>query len=224
MNTNFTYLLVNLGAFIVPFLFSFHPKLQFNKEWKKTIISILIVGTFFIIWDIYYTKIGVWGFNPDYLLGINFFNLPLEEVLFFICIPYACLYTYHCFKKLLKPFSLISSKVISGSLLLVILTIGLCYINNLYTGLTFVLLFFVLSYTVFFLKPIWLPRLYLSLLILIIPFTIVNGILTGTGIETEVVWYNPNEIIGIRFLSIPIEDFFYGFLLILLNVIVFEKK
>jgi lycopene cyclase domain-containing protein len=58
----------------------------------------------------------------------------------------------------------------------------------------------------------------------VLPIAIVNGILTGTGIENEVVWYNPKEIIGIRILSIPVEDFFYGFLLILLNVLVFEKK
>ena len=223
MISNFTYLLVDLGAVLVPFLFSFHPKLKFNKEWKKTIISILIVGTFFILWDIYYTKIGVWGFNPDYLVGVNIFNLPIEEVLFFICIPYACLYTYHCFKILIKPFKAISSKYISFLLLLFISTCGLYYITNLYTGVTFLILFVVLTYTVFMLKPIWLSRLYLSLLVLIIPFAIVNGILTGTGIETEVVWYNPNEIIGIRFFTIPIEDFFYGFLLILMNVIIFEK-
>jgi lycopene cyclase domain-containing protein len=49
---------------------------------------------------------------------------------------------------------------------------------------------------------------------------IVNGILTGSLIEKEVVWYNPDEILGLRVLTIPAEDFVYGFSLILFNLLV----
>ncbi len=54
------------------------------------------------------------------------------------------------------------------------------------------------------------------------PFFVVNGILTGTGLETQVVWYNSSEFMGYRALSIPLEDFFYGMLMIVLNVMIFE--
>ena len=51
---------------------------------------------------------------------------------------------------------------------------------------------------------------------------IINGILTGTGIEHPVVWYNPEEIIGLRILSIPVEDVFYGMLMLICSVSIFE--
>ncbi|MGS0523811.1 lycopene cyclase domain-containing protein [Zobellia nedashkovskayae] len=52
--------------------------------------------------------------------------------------------------------------------------------------------------------------------VLLIPFFIINGILTGTGIEQAVFDYNPQAILGIRILSVPIEDMFYNFSLLLL--------
>lgn len=223
MNPKYTYLLVNIGAVIVPFLFSFHPKLKFNKEWKRTIIAIFLVGTFFVLWDIFYTHIGVWGFNKKYLTGINVFNLPIEEVLFFICIPYACLYTYHCLKILIKPFHLIDTKWVNYSLIFLLLFGAILNYSKLYTSVTFLLLAIVLLYITLKLKPKWLNRLYTSLIILILPFMVVNGILTGTAINEEVVWYNAEHFMGFRLFTVPVEDFFYGFLLIALNVLVFEK-
>ena len=69
----------------------------------------------------------------------------------------------------------------------------------------------------------WLGALFKVYAVLLIPFFIVNGILTGTGIEEPIVWYNNDEIIGFRMLTIPVEDTFYGFLLILLNVYFYER-
>ena len=152
------------------------------------------------------------------------FNLPIEEVLFFICIPYACLYTYHCLKILIKPFHLIDTKWVNYSLIFLLIFAAILNYSKLYTSVTFLLLAIVLLYITLKLKPKWLNRLYTSLIILILPFMVVNGILTGTGINEEVVWYNAEHFMGFRLLTVPVEDFFYGFLLILLNVIVFEKK
>jgi lycopene cyclase domain-containing protein len=68
----------------------------------------------------------------------------------------------------------------------------------------------------------YLGKFYLSYLWILIPFFLVNGILTGTGLENPVVWYNNDENLGIRLLSIPLEDVVYGMLLILMNITIFE--
>jgi lycopene cyclase domain-containing protein len=221
--SKFLYILLDIGSVIVPFIFSFHPKLRFNKKWKSTLLATSIVALVFIIWDVYYTGISVWGFNPDYLLGFNVLGLPIEEILFFFCIPYACIYTYHCLKILIPSFNFRPVKIIGLGIILMLFIVGIIYYDKMYTSVTFISLSIAIFYIQFIQKPVWIPRLYLSLLILILPFLLINGILTGTGIESEVVWYNQDEIMGFRLLTVPFEDFAYGFLLILLNVYIFEK-
>src|SRR5699024_1341451 len=92
----YTYLAINFFTIIIPLAWSFHPRYNFYKTWKSFIPAVLITGFCFLLWDSWFTSMGVWGFNPEYITGLNIFNMPVEEVLFFLCIPYACVFTFHC--------------------------------------------------------------------------------------------------------------------------------
>lgn len=219
---NFLYLFINIATIAIPFVYSFHPRLRFWDRIKPFLLANFITGLFFIVWDSYFTHIGVWGFNPDYLTGIFVFNLPVEEILFFLCIPYACVFSYHCFGVLLKPKSHANTKFISLALIIFSFVLTVVYIDNYYTTSTFFLLAVFLTYIEFVKKVSWVKQYYITYAVMILPFFIVNGVLTGFGLEAPIVWYNENEMIGFRMLTIPFEDTFYGFLLIGINIYLME--
>jgi lycopene cyclase domain-containing protein len=78
-------------------------------------------------------------------------------------------------------------------------------------------------YLLFKLKAAFMGRFYLAFLFILIPFFIVNGILTGSFIDEPIVWYNNEENLSIRIGTIPVEDVFYGMLLILMNITIAER-
>lgn len=219
----YTYLLVNLLSIAIPFAFSFESKVGFYKNWKALFPAIAIPAIGFLIWDSIFTSQGVWGFNPQYLTGIQVYNLPLEEILFFICIPYACVFSYEVLNHFVKK-DMLRKNARYGATILVYMLVAIAfqYSGKAYTFWTSVLTVLFLLYHLVLLKAPYWNRLVLAYLVILIPFFITNGILTGTGLENPVVWYNDDENLGIRLLTIPIEDAFYGFLLFGLNITMFE--
>ena len=221
LESKFLYLIINLGTIVVPFIFSFHPRLQFYKKWKYYFPAMLITAVVFILWDEAFTIMEVWGFNKTYVTGIFIGSLPLEEVLFFFCIPYACLFTYEAFKTLLtKPFK--GGRIISIVLIVISLAIAATNISQWYTTTTFFGLALVLAIDLIFEKGNDRALFFATYLILLFPFFVVNGTLTGSFIKAPVVRYNDNENLGIRLGTIPVEDIFYGMLLVLISVMIAE--
>lgn len=220
----YLYLAINIGVVIVPILFSFHPKLQFIKTWKAFLPALFLSAAIFIVWDIIFTHLGVWSFNNRYVLGIYWANLPIEEWLFFICIPYACMFTHFCIHKIKwhLPYRLVNT--IRVLLMSALFIISMYAHEKLYTSITFFLAAALLtSYPYFVPNTHKLGEFLISYAVLIMPFLITNGLLTGTGLEEAVVKYNPLHILNIRVFTIPCEDFIYGLMLIWINIIIYEK-
>lgn len=219
-----TYLWINLLSISVPLLVSFHPKAKLYKKWKSLWIAIVLSLVPYIIWDVYFTESGFWGFNGAYLIGEYILGLPIEEWLFFICIPYACVFTHYALldlnsKRLLKAKQV---KTVTVFLLIFFIIIAVFNYERAYT-LVDMLFAFAILLIAYFSNRTLLKSYYLTFLVMLIPFIIVNGVLTGTGIENEVVWYNDVQNLGQRFFTIPVEDFAYAFSLILLNLLIFER-
>lgn len=220
----YTYLLINFFAVIICFIFSFHPKIKFNRHFGAFIKASILVGLVFILWDIWFTKNGVWWFNYRYLTGFKISELPFEEVLFFVCIPFSCVFTYFCLDKFFKlDWKPNSEKIFVSIISIIFLGVALYYQDKIYTFVTFLSASISLLILYFLLKVSWIGKASVIYLILTPGFLLVNGILTGTGLDSPIVNYNPQNFIGFRILTIPIEDFFYGYEMILWNLFFFYK-
>lgn len=211
------------AAFAGPLFLSFDKKVAFYKGFGSLFKSISLVAVVFLVWDAIFTSLGYWGFNSRYTSGISLFGLPLGEYLFFIVIPFCCVFVYEVLNSYINRDVVGNLSVsISNFLMGFSASLTVVFYNRWYTVMTFGLLAAFIYWHFKINRTSWLGRFYLAYLVIAIPFLIINGILTGTGIEEEVVWYNDAENIGKRILSIPIEDFFYGMLLILSVVTLFE--
>ncbi len=216
----FTYLLINFFSVIVPVSFSFEAKLKFYKLFPFLIRGIPIVAAAFIVWDCIFTYLGVWGFTAKYLCGLKVLNLPLEEVLFFICVPYSCIFTYEVLRYFIsQPFAGFDFRRLNLILSLLLFINSLIFYDKAYTFYTSIFL----AITLFILrKSHFLPSFYLMYLVTLIPFFIVNGLLTGIAFDEPVVFYNNAENLSLRAFTIPVEDFFYGALMLIWNIFFLE--
>ena len=222
-----TYLEILILSISLPLLFSFHPKIKFYKKWKYFFTANLSIAIPFIIWDYLFTKQGVWKFSDHHISGIKIINLPIEEILFFILIPYCFIFTYEVLGKYIsikKERNELIKRItfIAG---IFILILGITTLSYIYTSTTLIFL----SFTLIIISKIniyFLDAFYITFLIITcIPFVIVNGMLTGImeeSINTAVVVYNDQERFFNRFLTIPIEDFFYSMLLLISNTLIYE--
>jgi len=220
VSNHYTYIFLDIVTIVGPLFLSFDKKVAFYKYFSKLAIATFFTSLIYIIWDILFTQMGVWRFNPQYLIGLNIVNLPIEEYGFFTVVPYACIFIYMCLKiyfpRIKIPFNLTWYLFTLGSILLSIL-----YFNKIYTSITFGLIALTLlalrGLATTFIKNYW-SHLILAWIIAIIPMAYVNGVLTSK----PVLIYNDLQNMSVRIGTIPFEDFFYNFLYMLWSISIFE--
>jgi len=205
------YTWLNLIVLSGPLILSFDKRVSLWKKLPQLLLSILPVSLFFIIWDILVTDLGHWSFSSKYAGEFTLFHLPLGEWLFFLAAPYACLFIYEVVVYYLPEKNFIFDDrwfVIFGLPGLLPL---LFWSDRGYTVIVGIIFLAVMVMIYFFGRQEFHSRRTLyALLISYLPFLIFNGIFTALPIVS----YNPAEIIGLRIITIPLEDFFYNFSLL----------
>lgn len=208
----YTYLSILFFTVIICFIASFDKRVRFNQYFGIFLKSAGIAALFFIAWDVWFTAKGIWWFNKAYTLGIELFGLPLEEILFFICIPFSCVFTYFCFDKFFRSdwLSGFNNLIVFFSVI-VCSVVALLHHDKTYTFVTAIMTVSTLIYLHFIVRVDWIGKASLVFMVLMLGFFPVNGVLTGFGLASPIVNYNPKEFLGIRMLTIPVEDAVYGY-------------
>lgn len=197
--------------------------MNFIRFWKPFFLAIITVGLFFIFWDIYFAYQNVWGFNDDYLMGIRWFKLPLEEWLFFLLIPYASNFIHYSLEYFFPKLELSKNATQGISIILFAVSLGVFTWNldKIYTASSFGLFALLMLFQMLF-QWKYARRFYISFIVIYIPFFFVNSALTGSYSDKPVVFYDDAENLGIRVGTMPLEDSFYCFSMLYGSVLLFE--
>lgn len=226
----YEYLIFNIIVLAGPLFFGSFKKFYFVKYWKPAIISIVFSAIPFIIWDVFVTN-RHWYFADKYTLGLKILELPIEEIMFFITVPFACLFTWVMLKKFWnvnhkKYFK--SAKTFDDNFFISVISVFFLFLilialifTKEYTSISLTFLIGSIIFDKMYGANLFgnkLFRIYLSIVSL---FTLIfNGYLTWRPIVT----YNEAYQIGFRIFTIPFEDFLFGYSLIILSTTIFEKK
>ena len=212
------YLLLDIVVIIFPLLLSFDRKVAFYRRWPAAGISIALVGAVYILWDVFAARRGDWRFSEEYTGELRIAGLPLEEILFFVAVPYACIFILEVVRAYFPERRFTFSRGALAAVGGVMLAAALIFYQRPYTltVLAVTAAFFFISGLIAR-EQLGRRSFWLALAISYVPFVVANGVLTGMPI----VLYGEGHILGIRIGTIPLEDFFYSFTMLGFNYLVF---
>ncbi len=214
------YLIFNIMVVLGPVLVLLFYHQVSKPMLKPMVFSIGVSAFLFIVWDIIVTG-HFWDFNQKYFLGYKLWTIPIEEALFFLSVPFACLFLYVNVRSTVKKVMI--SKFFLAHITVLTLFVGgtIFWYWNLYYSASVILL----------LGLIWLADLYLfktKLLLTNIYWRFIGLVLLLTFCfnyyltSRPVVLYNNSLNTNVRLLTIPVEDFAYSICLITLVVMLYE--
>jgi lycopene cyclase domain-containing protein len=214
-----TYLGLNLCIIAVPLWYTFDERTAYYRRLPALGLSIAVVSTCYLVWDILVTAGGEWSFNSRYLTGVQILNIPLEEVLFFITVPYSCLLLYEVVLYATKSGSFKLPVIVVIVSIIALLAASLAVYPQGYTAKALASCGFFLIVALLFDRALIKSKQYwIWLAICYVPFLIINTVLTAL----PVVKYNSKAIWGLRIGTIPLEDFFYNYAMLSFYLLVYR--
>ncbi len=213
------YVMLDLLVLAGPLALSFDRKVAFYKKWPTVFGSIALILVAFGAWDVWKTAAGVWSFNPEFAGEWRLFGLPAGEWLFFIVVPYACLFILACVRAYFKDADLRLPAALWWAAAGLFVVLGIIFIQKTYTGVVFLSVAAAFTAALLLTPASLRSRNYwLAVAITYVPFLVANGFLTGK----PVVLYDDTRNLAIRIGTIPLEDFFFSFSMILLSFVFFD--
>ena len=214
------YVRIDLLVLALPLALSFDRKVAFWKKWPQVFAAIGVVVLVFGAWDAWMAARGIWAFNPDLAGTWRFLHLPMGEWLFFVCVPYACLFVLECVRAYLPDRAIRIPAGACHALAAFFGVLAIMYRELGYTATVFLACGLVAAALQAFAPATARSRnFWIGLGLTYLPFLIANGFLTGL----PVVLYDDAENLTVRVGPIPLEDFFFSFAMLALAVLVHDR-
>jgi len=213
------YLWIDLAILAAPLALSFDRKVHYVRRWPAVFAAALIMAAVYIPWDMLKTAHGVWGFSTRYAGSFRLLGLPLGEILFFLVVPFSCLFIYEVVRAYFREAQMRMPVWTWLAAAACCLAVALFFRGRTYT---FTVMLSVAAFLL--LAALLAPRLlgsrhfWLAMLLTYVPFLLFNGLLTALPVVT----YNDAENWGFRVYTIPLEDFFYSFSMLGLTFLVYQ--
>jgi hypothetical protein len=209
------FLYLNLFLFLIPIALAIDKKVFTIKKIRFLIVPSLIVTIIFSETGVFFAGLKVWTFDPAYLVGITYRQLPLEMYLFYFTFSFANLGIYNYLnakfpKNDLQKYSLSLSNLMLG----IMVAILFFAYTKWYTATTFTLLFLLMLYIEYKNQLRFMYKFYRAFVVCLIPFYISFGILCNIPIIT----YKATETINVNLFKIPFETHFYMMGMLLLGI------
>lgn len=202
------YVLIDILILAVPLALSFDRRVSFVRQWPAAFGALLPVGVFYLWEDVAAAAKGSWSFAERWSGTAQLLGLPAGEWLFFLVVPYACLFLYACVRGYIPEKQIRFSPLLFAAAAAAAFAGAWIFRDQPYTVV--VLAVFgasCLSSAVFRPDLIRSRQYWIAMGISFAAFLVVNGILTSV----PVVIYDPTAVWGLRLWTIPLEDFFYNF-------------
>jgi len=202
------YSIIALAVLAGPLALSFDDKIHFVTHWPAAGLALLLTGVLYLFWDSLVVLRGDWAFNPTFTGEFRLFRLPVGEILFFVTVPYACLFLFEVIRGYFPTvvlFEVLPTSLYAGALVFVVA--AWLFRRHGYTLLALASVTLFLS-TLALTSPalagtstfwIWFGLCFVA-------FAVVNGLYTAL----PTIFYNPKAVWGLRIGTIPLEDFFYN--------------
>lgn len=215
------FLLINLVVIAIPIVFSFFKEVKIN--WGALALSIVAIGSGFMLRNLYMVRHQLLDFNPDLILGVKFAGLPIEEIAFFIIFPYAFLFIYKWIENKYANYRPVQFTYFVSLIVTVIsILLALFYYDRPYSLLTFGSFAIVNGIVYFAYSPKWYPTFLIAFLFIMFPYFLIDGTITILQLDNIAI-YSESAVIGTYIFSIPLEDLFNFYLLFLCTIVGYES-
>lgn len=213
------FLLLNLFLILIPLFLAIDRKVYDFGNIKSSILPALVTTIIFSEIDIFFAGLKIITFNPKFLLGVFYRQLPLEEYLFIFAFSFAGLSIYNYLnakypKQELQKYSLAISNLMLG---ICIAMLFFAY-NKWYTAFTFSVLAVIVVGIEYINQLRFMYRFYRAFVVCLIPFYICYGLICNLPI----IQYKAAENVGYSLAKIPFENHFLFMSMLLLGVYILE--